>query len=98
MWRKWENKSKFPAAQLVTFDSLRDMMLNFCIKRKIKRMKRRRDGTGLSSADTIANVSETDDKMYSVPFYKSGRLEYLESAPFGYIHVDQGDACNQCVS
>jgi hypothetical protein len=53
--------------------------------RKIKRKKRRSDGSGPSAADTVTLVSEPQDKIYRVSFHKGTRLDNFDSFPFGYV-------------
>jgi hypothetical protein len=85
----------YAAAQLVNFDSIKDMILGTVTsditvrtERKIKRKKGRCDGSGPISANTVTIVSESEWKVYRVSFHKRWRLGNYESVPFGYVKVD----------
>jgi hypothetical protein len=80
-------------AQLVNFDSIRNMILGtdaaadvitVRTERKIKRKKRTGDGSGSSGAGVTTIVSEAEEKIYRVSFYKRRRLDNFDSVPFGY--------------
>jgi hypothetical protein len=45
-----------------------------------KKMKRKRTGGG----ETVSIVTEPEDKMYRIPFFKRRRLSENASIPFGY--------------
>ena len=73
------------ASKLVNFESIRDMILrtgddvvNVHTERKIKR-NRMGGGGGL-----VAIVTEPEDKIYRISFFKRRRLDDNTSVPFGY--------------
>jgi len=73
----------YNASKLVNFESIRDMILrtgddvvNVHTERKIKR---KRMGGGL-----VAIVTEPEDKIYRISFFKRRRLDDNTSVPFGY--------------
>jgi hypothetical protein len=77
------------AAQLVNFDSIRDMILGGDARevitvrthRKIKPKMRNCDGNGLAVADTLTLVSESEEKVYNVSFQSEGVLTTLNLSP-----------------
>jgi hypothetical protein len=83
----------YATAQLVNFDSIRDMIfgtdaadvITVRSERKIKRKKRTGDGSGPSSAGVAIIVSELEEKIYRVSFQKRSRLDDFDSVPFGYM-------------
>jgi hypothetical protein len=83
----------YVTAQLVNFDSIRDMILGtdaadvitVLTERKIKR-KKKGDGIGPSSAGVATIVSEPEEKIYRVSFHKRRRLDNFYSVPFGYAN------------
>jgi len=75
----------YNASKLVNFESIREMILrtgddvvNVHTERKIKR-KRTGGGGGL-----VAIVTEPEDKIYRISFFKRRRLGDNMSVPFGY--------------
>jgi hypothetical protein len=64
----------YAAAQLVNFDNIRHMILNadaedvitVRMERKMKRKRRKFDGSGLPGADTVVIVSEPEEKVYRI--------------------------------
>ena len=94
----------YASAQLVNFDSIRDMILITGAKdvitvrtgRKIKRKVRKCDGSGLSGTDTVIIVSEPAEKVYRVSFHKRRRIDNFDSVPFGY--VKDGQSCSTSLS
>ena len=78
----------YSASQLVNFDVIRDMILKTGIPtpdvvtvhtdKKIK-CKRGKDGR-------VQILSEAEDKIYRVSFFKRRRLHVNNSVPFGYIN------------
>jgi hypothetical protein len=85
------------AAQLVNFDSIRDMILGTEARdvitvrtdRKIKRKMRRCDGSGQGGIDTVTIVFEPKENVYRVSFHKCRRLDDFDSVPFGTIKDEQ---------
>ena len=65
---------------------------------KIKRKRRKCDGSSPSSADMVTVVSETEEKLFRVSFHKRRRLDEFDSVPFGYIKDERGGSTSQCVS
>jgi hypothetical protein len=96
----------YATSQLVNFESIRDMILDADARevitvrteRKIKRKMRKRDGSGLPGADTIAVVSEPEAKIYRVSLHKRRKLDDFDSVPFGYIKDGQSGSGTQSVS
>jgi hypothetical protein len=86
----------YAAAQLVNFDSIRDMILGTTAsdvitirtERKIERKKGRCDGSGPISADTVTIESELESKVYRVLFHKRRWLDNYDLVPFGYVKDD----------
>jgi hypothetical protein len=78
----------YSTLKLVNFDTIKNMVSNRDIKeiitvhtaRKIKR-KRGRDGD-----ERINIISEPEDKIYRVSFFKRRRLDDNTSVPLGYIN------------
>jgi len=74
----------YNASQLVNFDVIRDMILNreparivnLHTENKIKR-KRKLGGA-------VSIITEPEDKLYRVSFFKRRRLNDNNSVPFGY--------------
>jgi hypothetical protein len=87
----------YAVAQLVNFDSIRDMILGVDAKdvitvrneRKIKRKTRKCDGIGLPGTDTVIIVSEPNRNVYRISFHKRRRLDNLYSLPIGYVKDEQ---------
>jgi len=73
----------YSAKQLVNFDVIRDKVLEtgaeptvtVHTEKKIKRKRKR---------GTVAIVTEPEDKMYRISFFKRRRLAVNSSVPFGY--------------
>jgi purine nucleoside phosphorylase len=54
-------------------------------EKKIKRKMGKCDVSGMSSADTIAVVSEHEAKVYRVSLHKRRLLADFDSVPFGHV-------------
>jgi hypothetical protein len=89
--RKWVCKVRgitlnYNASRVVNFDVIRDMILGAVKERtvtvhseqKIKR-KRKREGEGI-----VSKVTEPENKMDRISFFKRRRLSDETSVPFGY--------------
>ena len=75
----------YSASQLVNFDVIRDMILNRGPLRVVtvhseKKIKRKRRVGGV-----ISIITEPEDKIYRISFFKRRRLNDNNSVPFGYI-------------
>jgi hypothetical protein len=89
----------YSAAQLVNFDSIRDLILDtdagevitVRTDRKIKRKMKRCDGSGPSNADTVTIVLEPEEKVYRVAFHKRRHLDDFDSVPLGYVKNEQSN-------
>jgi len=76
----------YNTSRVVNFDVIRDMILGAVKERtvtvhsehKIKR-KRKRGGGGI-----VSIVTEPENKMYRISFFKRRRLSVETSVPFGY--------------
>ena len=75
----------YSAKQLVNFDVIRDMILGIgkeeptlTVHNEIK-IKSKRNGGG-----TVAIVTEPEDKMYRISFFKRRSLADNSTVPFGY--------------
>jgi hypothetical protein len=96
----------YAIAQLVNFDSIKDIILGTDARdviivrneRKIKRKKRMCDGSSLSSADMVTIMSEPKEKIYRVSFHKRRHLDGFDSVPFSYIKDEQSGSTSQFVS
>ena len=73
----------YNAKQLVNFDVIKAMILGTgeptVTLHTEKKSKRKRNGGG-----TVAIVTEPEDKMYRISFFKRRRLGENSSFPFGY--------------
>ena len=74
----------YNASKLVNFESIRDMILrtgdavvNVHTERKIKRKR-------MGGGGPVAIVTEPEDKIYRISFFKRRRLDDNTSVPFGY--------------
>jgi len=79
----WGITLNYNSKQLVNFDVIKAMILGtgeptVSVHTK-KKMKRKRNG-----GDTVAIVTEPEDKMYRISFFKRRRLGDNSSVPFGY--------------
>ena len=87
----------YATSQLVTFESIKDMILCADVKdvitvrtkRKIKRKFRKCDGSGPSSAGMVTVISEPEEKIYRLSFHKRRRLDDFDSVSFGYTKNEQ---------
>jgi hypothetical protein len=78
----------YSASQLVNFDVIRDMILktgrptpDVVTVHTDKKINRRRGKDG-----RVQILSEAEDKIYRVSFFKRRRLHVNNSVPFGYIN------------
>jgi len=73
----------YSAKQLVNFDVIKVIILGrgelTVTVHTEKKVKRKRNGGG-----TVAIVTESEDKMYRISFFKRRRLGDNSSVPFGY--------------
>jgi hypothetical protein len=76
-------------SQLVNFNVIRDMILNkgrpdevVTLHTDKKRKRKRKEGR-------VQILSEAEDKIYSVSFFKRRRLHDNNSVPFGYLFAEQ---------
>ena len=80
---------KYSTSQLVNFNVIRDVVLNKGIPDDVvtvhtdKKIKRKR------KEGTVQILSEAEDNIYRVSFFKRGRLHDKNSVPFGYLFADQ---------
>jgi hypothetical protein len=80
----------YSTSQQVNFNVIKNMILSgesedsvtVHTDRKIKRKKNRADGVACSSY--VSLVTEPEDKLYRVSFFKRRRLDDNSSVPFGY--------------
>jgi hypothetical protein len=94
----------YAAAQLVNFDSIRDMILGADAKdvitvrteREIKHKMRKCDGSGFPGTDAVVIVSRPEEKVCRASFYKSIRVDNLDSFPFGHVKDEQ--SCSASLS
>jgi hypothetical protein len=74
----------YKASQLVNFETIKDLVLNGCSNSTVtvhtdKKIKRKRiDGA------CVSIVTEPEDKIYRVSFFKRRRRDDNSSVPFGY--------------
>jgi len=76
----------YNASKLVNFERIKDMILRSGDEpqtignvHKKKKIKRKRKGAVL-----VSIVTEREDKIYRISFFKRPRLGYNTSVPFGY--------------
>jgi hypothetical protein len=66
-------------------------------ERKIKRKKRKGDGSGPSIGGVAIILSEPEEKIYRVSFHKRRHLDNFDSVHFGYIKGEQSGSTSQCL-
>ena len=88
----------YTTCKQVNFDVIRDMILGdgedvepvtVHLEKKIKRKK--------GGSCHVSVVTEPEDKMYRVSFFKRRRLNDNTSVPFGYIYCRANTARDSCV-
>ena len=78
----------YNASELVSSDVIRDMILKemegTVTVHTAKKIKPRREG-----GEVVSVITEAEDKMYRISFFKRRRLRDNTSVPFGYKSDDR---------
>ena len=77
----------YGTSQLVNFEVIKDMVLERTEMRHVtvhteKKIKRKRKAGG----GIVSKITEPEDKIYRILFFKSRRLGDNPSVPFAYIY------------
>ena len=95
----------YTEGQLVNIDSITGIILGvdseYVITVRIDRKKRKTrnyDVNSVLGADAVTIVSEPEDKVCTVSFYKRRGLDNSDSAPFVLIKEQHGGASPECVT
>ena len=76
----------YSTSQLVNFDSIKDMILKGAppVTVHADRMIKRTRGGGEDGGACVSIITEPEDKIYRISFYKRRRRDNNTSVPFGY--------------